>query len=33
MTEKERMQKGLVYLPTDGQILEEQADCLELLYD
>lgn len=33
MTEKERMQKGLVYLPTDGQILEEQADYLELLYD
>lgn len=33
MTERERMDKGLVYLPTDENIQREQQDCLELLYD
>lgn len=33
MTDKERMLKGLVYNPGDPQILAEQFDCLELLYD
>ena len=33
MTQRERMQKGLVYDPCDGEIQREQADCLELLYE
>lgn len=33
MTQKERMNRGLVYDPTDGDIMREQTDCLELLYD
>ncbi len=33
MTEKERMKKGLIYDPADGEILAEQSLCLELLYD
>lgn len=33
MTERERMDRGLVYLPTDENIQKEQQDCLELLYD
>ena len=33
MTQKERMQKGLVYNPLDEDIFNEQMDCLELLYE
>ena len=33
MTQKERMQKGLVYVPTDEEIMNEQRKCLERLYD
>ena len=33
MTQKERMQKGLVYYPADEEIMREQTKCLELLYD
>ena len=31
MTQKERMEQGLVYLPEDEAIMREQRDCLELL--
>lgn len=31
MTQKERMEQGLAYLPEDEDILREQRDCLELL--
>lgn len=33
MTQKERMQKGLVYVCSDEEIMREQQKCLELLYD
>ncbi len=33
MTEKERMEAGLIYLPGDEAIMKEQTKCLELLYD
>lgn len=33
MTNKERMAAGLIYDPGDENILNEQAQCLELLYD
>ncbi len=33
MTQKERMERGLVYYPADEQIVEEQTRCLERLYD
>lgn len=33
MTQRERMQKGLVYCPADGEIMQEQTKCLELLYE
>lgn len=28
-----KMHGGGLYLPTDGNLLEEQAVCLDLLYD
>ena len=28
-----KMHGGGLYLPTDGDLLEEQAVCLDLLYD
>lgn len=33
MTERERMNKGLIYNPGDSEIMKEQEGCLELLYD
>lgn len=33
MTERERMNKGLIYNPGDSEIMKEQERCLELLYD
>ena len=33
MTERERMEKGLVYDPTDDSLKGEQAELLELQYD
>jgi galactoside O-acetyltransferase len=33
MTQRERMEKGLIYDPGDAEILKEQAICLEYLYD
>lgn len=33
MTPKERMEKGLLYLPLDDSIMQEQILCLEKLYD
>lgn len=33
MTDKERMEQGKLYFPNDASILEEQMNCLELLYD
>lgn len=33
MTEKERMEKGLLYDPADGEIVAEQSEFAELLYD
>ena len=33
MTEKERMEKGLIYDPCDPELAREQAARLELLYD
>ena len=33
MTEKERMDAGLLYLPGDEEIMKEQTLCLEKLYD
>ena len=33
MTQKERMQKGLVYVCSDKEIMREQQKCLEFLYD
>ena len=33
MTERERMEKGLVYDPTDDSLKGEQAELAELLYD
>ena len=33
MTEKEKMHRGELYLPEDGEILKEQRACLEKLYE
>ncbi len=33
MTQKERMEAGLIYDPADGEIMSDQAERLELLYD
>lgn len=33
MTEKERMEAGLIYDPADEAIVEEQTKCLDLLYE
>ena len=33
MTQKERMDKGLIYDPNIEEIISEQALCLETLYD
>ncbi|MEG1395009.1 MAG: sugar O-acetyltransferase [Clostridia bacterium] len=33
MTQEERMEKGLIYLPTGDSIMREQIKCLEKLYD
>lgn len=33
MTHKERLHSGELYLPGDEEIMKEQLDCLELLYD
>lgn len=33
MTPKEKMLSGELYLPTDENIMKEQLDCLEKLYD
>lgn len=33
MTMKEKMHKGMLYLPGDEEIMEEQNKCLERLYD
>lgn len=33
MTQKERMEAGLIYDPADESIFEEQIKCLEKLYD
>lgn len=33
MTDRERMEAGLIYDPGDENILEEQRKCLELLYE
>ena len=30
---RERMDKGLIYNPSDSSIMDEQNGCLELLYD
>ena len=32
MTEKQRMEAGIIYDPADEQIVEEQTKCLDLLY-
>ena len=33
MTQRERMDKGLIYDPGDSDIMTEQTGCLDLLYD
>lgn len=33
MTTKERMDMGKLYLPSDQDIMKEQEECMELLYD
>lgn len=33
MTDKEKMQRGMLYLPGDEEIMEEQVKCLDKLYD
>jgi galactoside O-acetyltransferase len=33
MTQRERMEKGLIYDPGDAEIMQEQMACLEYLYD
>lgn len=33
MTERERMDAGMLYDPSDGSIMEEQTACLEIMYD
>lgn len=33
MTQRQRMDNGLVYDPSDASIIAEQSGCLELLYD
>ena len=33
MTNKEKMQSGQLYLPGDEEILKEQFQCLDKLYD
>lgn len=33
MTQRERMEAGLIYDPSGNEIMDEQADCLELQYD
>jgi galactoside O-acetyltransferase len=33
MTQRERMDKGLIYDPGDAEIMKEQVACLEYLYD
>lgn len=33
MTQRERMHKGLIYDPSDSEIMREQTECLELLYE
>lgn len=33
MTQKERMEAGLIYDPADQEIMREQAQRLELMYD
>ncbi len=33
MTEKEKMQSGMLYLPDGDEIMEEQLKCLDRLYD
>lgn len=33
MTDKEKMHSGLIYLPTDEEIMKEQLLCLDRLYD
>lgn len=33
MTQKERMQAGLIYDPAENEIMAEQVKCLEKLYD
>ncbi len=33
MTQKERMEKGLIYDPADKEIMDKQILCLELLYE
>ena len=33
MTQRERMDAGLLYDPMDPEIMAEQSACMELLYD
>ena len=33
MTEKEKMQSGMLYLPDGDEIMDEQLKCLDRLYD
>ena len=33
MTQKEKMFSGALYLPGDDEIMEEQLNCLDMLYD
>lgn len=33
MTQKERMEAGLIYDPLDQEIMENQSQCLELMYE
>lgn len=33
MSEKEKLHSGELYLPTDTELMQEQAKCLEKLYD
>lgn len=33
MTQRQRMDDGLIYNPSDASIIAEQSGCLELLYD
>ena len=33
MKEKERMEKGLIYIPMDKEIMDYQLKCMDVLYD